>query len=90
MTTILKKTFIGGCYYFYLKGLFNSNTNEKDSFKQLCKVLPIVIIDVVKNIKTREKNNLVYQELNDLSSDLLTSIYLLSFKKYEGFNDFKF
>lgn len=65
-------------------------TNEKNSFKQLCKVLPIVVSDVVKNIKTREKNNSVFQELNDLSSDLLTSIYLLSFKKYEGFNDFKF
>lgn len=65
-------------------------TNEKNSFKQLCKVLPIVISDVVNNIKNREKNNSVFKELNDISSDLLTSIYLLSFKKYEGFNDFKF
>ena len=30
------------------------------------------------------------KELDNLSSDLLTSIYLLSFKKYEGFNNFKF
>jgi len=65
-------------------------TNDKYSFQRLCKVLPIVISDVVNNIKTREKSNSVFQELNDLSSDMLTSIYLLSFKKYEGFNNFKF
>ena len=65
-------------------------TNDKYSFQRMCKVLPIVINDVVNNIKTREKSNSVFQELNDLSSDMLTSIYLLSFKKYEGFNNFKF
>lgn len=65
-------------------------TGEKLAFQKLCKVLPIVIKDVVDSIKDRDKKNTVFGELNDLSSDLLTSIYLLSFKKYEGFNDFKF
>ncbi len=58
------------------------------AFKQLCEVLPIVIKDVVSDLKKRHKCNSVFKELNELSEDLLTSIYLLSFQKYEGFNNF--
>ncbi|WP_215044933.1 Eco47II family restriction endonuclease [Tenacibaculum dicentrarchi] len=65
-------------------------TKDKLAFQKLCAVLPTVIKDVVDNIKTRNKKNTVFTELDNLSSDLLTSIYLLSFKKYEGFNKFKF
>lgn len=65
-------------------------TKDKLSFQKLCLILPTVIKDVVDNIKVRNKKNTVFAELNNLSSDLLTSIYLLSFKKYEGFNNFKF
>ena len=65
-------------------------TKDKLAFQKLCLILPTVIKDVVDNIKTRNKKNTVFEELDNLSSDLLTSIYLLSFKKYEGFNDFKF
>jgi hypothetical protein len=65
-------------------------TKDKLAFQKLCSVLPAVIKDVVDNIKTRNKKNTVFTELDNLSSDLLTSIYLLSFKKYEGFNKFKF
>ena len=65
-------------------------TGEKLAFQKLCAILPTVIKDVVDNIKTRSKKNTVFAELDNLSSDLLTSIYLLSFKKYEGFNNFKF
>lgn len=65
-------------------------TKDKLSFQKLCSVLPAVIKDVVGNIKTRNKKNTVFTELDNLSSDLLTSIYLLSFNKYEGFNNFKF
>lgn len=64
-------------------------TKDKLAFKKLCLILPTVIKDVVDNIKTRNKKNTVFMELNNLSSDLLTSIYLLSFNKYEGFNNFK-
>ena len=65
-------------------------TKDKFAFQKLCLILPTVIKDVVENIKTRDKKSTVFHELNNLSSDLLTSIYLLSFNKYEGFNDFKF
>ena len=65
-------------------------TKDKDAFQKLCSILPTVIKDVVNNMKTRNKKNTVFAELNNLSSDLLTSIYLLSFKKYEGFDNFKF
>lgn len=65
-------------------------TGDKLAFQKLCLILPTVIKDVVNDIKTRNKKNTVFTELDTLSSDLLTSIYLLSFKKYEGFNNFKF
>jgi len=65
-------------------------TKDKLAFQKLCSILPTVIKDVVGNIKTRNKKNTVFSELNNLSSDLLTSIYLLSFNKYEGFNNLKF
>ena len=65
-------------------------TKDKFAFQKLCSILPEVIKDVVNNIKTREKNNSVFEELQSLSSDLLTSIYMLSFEKYEGFSNLKF
>jgi len=65
-------------------------TKDKLAFQKLCSTLPTVIKDVVDDIKTRSKKNTVFAELDNLSSDLLTSIYLLSFNKYEGFNNFKF
>jgi hypothetical protein len=65
-------------------------TKDKLAFQKLCLILPTVIKDVVNDIKTRNKKNTVFAELDNLSSDLLTSIYLLSFKKYEGFKGFKF
>jgi len=65
-------------------------TNDKDAFKKLCLILPTVIKNAVKELEDTEKSNSVFKELQRLSPDLLTSIYLLSFNKYEGFNDFKF
>ncbi len=65
-------------------------TNDKLAFQKICKILPIVIKDAVDKLKDKEKSNTVFDELEELSSDLLTSIYLLSFNKYEGFNNFKF
>jgi len=65
-------------------------TGEKYAFRNLCRILPEVIKDTIKDIETKHKKNTVFKELNELSDDLLTSIYLLSFKKYEGFDDFKF
>lgn len=65
-------------------------TKEKEAFKNLCLVLPQVIKDVVEEGDIRNRNNTVFTELESISDDLLTSIYLLSFKKYEGFDNFKF
>jgi hypothetical protein len=64
-------------------------TGEKDAFKKLCSVMPIVIKDVVDTLQAKDKSNTVFAELNAISDDLLTSIYLLSFKHYEGFKDLK-
>jgi tRNA G10 N-methylase Trm11 len=64
-------------------------TGEKDAFKKLCSVMPIVIKDVVDTIQAKDRSNTVFKELNEISDDLLTSIYLLSFKHYEGFKDLK-
>ncbi|MBS9766149.1 MAG: Eco47II family restriction endonuclease [Flavobacteriaceae bacterium] len=65
-------------------------TGDTFAFKKLCEVLPKVIKDVVANLQSRSKNNTVFAELNEISEDLLTSIYLLSFEKYEGFTNLKF
>lgn len=66
-------------------------TGETTSFKQLCQVLPIVIEDVVDGIiKESSKNNTVLSELLAISPNLLQSLYLMSFDKYEGFKDFSF
>lgn len=63
-------------------------TGSSDAFKRLCEVLPLVLEDV---ISTNEKNtieNSVYSELSEISPNLLKSLYLLSFSKYEGFDTF--
>ena len=65
-------------------------TGNSNAFKELCNVLPVVIADVVAEMKAVEKKNTVFAELKDISEDLLSSIYLLSFKHYEGFKNFKF
>lgn len=64
-------------------------TGDKEAFKKLCNVMPVVIKDVVETLKAKDRSNTVFAELNNISDDLLTSIYLLSFKHYEGFKDLK-
>ncbi|MBV5310072.1 Eco47II family restriction endonuclease [Chromatium okenii] len=63
-------------------------TNDGLAFKKLCVALPKIIDDVVASIKLEEKSNTVLAELKAIDKNLLKSIYLLSFKKYEGFYDF--
>ncbi len=63
-------------------------TNDSSAFKKLCEILPKVINDVVNNITLDNKSNTVVSELKEISPNLLKSLYLLSFKKYEGFGDF--
>ncbi len=65
-------------------------TGEKEAFKNLCEVLPSVLDDVIKNQDEARIKNSVFEELQEIASEsLLKSIYLLSFEKYDGFNDLK-
>lgn len=63
-------------------------TGKKTAFKELCEQLPKVIEDIVSDIELDGKSNTVFAELEQISPNLLKSLYLLSFKKYEGFGDF--
>ena len=63
-------------------------TGDQFAFKKLCEILPRVIEDVVASIQIAESSNTVLIELKKIDSNLLKSIYLMSFKKYQGFNEF--
>lgn len=58
------------------------------AFAKLCKSLPIIIEDVIDDTGKNHIQNSVYEELHKLSPDTLKSLFLLSFKTYEGFNNF--
>ena len=68
---------------------YDLTTGIEGSFMQLCKKLPVVIKDIVEESQNRVKKNTVLKELNVISDDLLTSLYLLAFKEYTGFEKFK-
>lgn len=61
---------------------------DKDAFMKLCKVIPLVIEDVLQVIQKKSKQNTVFEELSKISPNITKSIYLLAFSKYEGFNKF--
>ena len=63
-------------------------TGKKTAFKELCEQLPKVIEDIVNDIELDAESNTVFTELEQISPNLLKSLYLLSFEKYEGFGDF--
>jgi len=63
-------------------------TGERTAFKSLCEQLPQVIDDIVNEIELDAESNSVFSELEEISPNLLKSLYLLSFEKYEGFGDF--
>ena len=60
---------------------------QKDAFYKLCTALPQILDDVIAEGKIAPSTNTVFDELNAISSDILKSLYLLSFKTYEGFKD---
>jgi len=65
-------------------------TGEADAFKKLCEVLPRVLQDVIKNQTSETMKNSVFKELKDIAPEsLLKSLYLLSFQKYDGFDNLK-
>jgi len=63
-------------------------TGKSDSFKRLCETLPKVLDDVLASQPKESFENSVFEELSKLSPNLLKSLYLLSFSKYEGFDNF--
>lgn len=65
-------------------------TGDKNSFLNLCSVLPKVLMDVIDDSKENMKDSSVYSELDNLSDSKLKSLYLLAFKQYEGFNNLDF
>ncbi len=64
-------------------------TGKRDSFKKLCEALPKVLDDVIATQPKETLENSVFEELSKLSPNLLKSLYLLSFSKYDGFEDFE-
>ena len=65
-------------------------TGKEDAFKQLCEILPKVLDDVISDQTDENIENSVFEELKELSStSLLKSIYLLSFERYDGFDNLK-
>ena len=61
-------------------------TGEKEAFKQLVEALPQAMDDVLEEIQQNGVENTVFEELEGIDENILKSLYLLSFKKYEGFS----
>ena len=66
---------------------YNLVFEQSDAFFRLCKALPVIIDDVIAEGGLEQSINTVFDELNAISSDILKSLYLLSFKTYEGFSN---
>ncbi len=64
-------------------------TKDPLAFKKLCLALPQAIQDVLKdNTEELSFQNTVIQQLQEISPNILKSLYLNSFKTYEGFDSF--
>ncbi len=59
---------------------------DNEAFFKLCKALPTILDDVIREDETAKLKNTVYQELD--TTDFYKSIYLLAFRTYEGFEKF--
>ena len=58
------------------------------AFAKLCKVLPLILDDVIKELGSATNQNTVFSELAAISPNIMKSLYLLAFKTYEGFDNF--
>ncbi|WP_261816212.1 Eco47II family restriction endonuclease [Vibrio gallicus] len=65
-------------------------TGDAHAFKKLCQILPKVIDDVIAEANLGKIENTVLSELEEISDDVLKSIYLLPFQQYEGFDELNF
>lgn len=59
---------------------------EENAFFKLCSALPQIIEDVVSDNPGLALKNSVYEDITKEHSDILTSLYLLAFSTYEGFD----
>lgn len=65
-------------------------TGNKNAFAQLCQILPKVIGDVLKNEQEKIIQNTVVDDIRkEKIEHILTALYVMSFKTYQGFDDFK-
>lgn len=62
--------------------------DDDTAFARLCSTLPIILDDVLQTIEKSEGDNTVFDELREISPDVLKSLYLLAFKTYDGFEKF--
>ena len=60
---------------------------QSDAFMLLCKKLPEIIDDVLRESSLEPSSNTVFEELNEISPDTLKGLYLLAFNTYEGFEN---
>lgn len=61
-------------------------TGDSMAFKNMCSALPKAIDNILAETTLASESNTVIRELRHLSPDLEKSIYLLSFGRYEGFD----
>lgn len=62
-------------------------SGDSQAFKKLVEVLPLVMDDVLEEMNRSEIESTVFNELEAIDSNILKSLYLLSFSRYEGFNN---
>lgn len=62
-------------------------TKDKLAFKKLCEILPTVIDDVIQDLDFSTTSNTVYEELLEISPNIMKSIFLISFQTYDGFDE---
>ncbi len=67
---------------------YNLVFDDSEAFMKLCKKLPIILDDVLAECGTDVIENTVKEELKEISTDSLKSLYLLAFNTYEGFSNF--
>ncbi len=66
--------------------LYEMVFGDPEAFYKLCKSLPNIIEDVVSEDGALALQNTVYDELKKKHRNMLTSLYLLAFSSYEGFD----
>ena len=58
------------------------------AFMKLCKQLPNILDDVISNNILQGPGNTVLTELQEISPDILKSLYMFAFNTYDGFSNF--